>query len=156
MKKCINIATFFLFLVALPSIVSAEIDYPNYIKPEGYYHGNVNYIQICVHQGVITYLDTTSVVIKQFTPPVYQIAAITFYDNNGKLDYKTNIYKYVWSEYDADRVIFRKNPSDNNSWELLPRYDYAMYLWSDRRICEYLWWIAYRTEFWHHDYQSDY
>lgn len=153
MKKCINIATFFLFLITLPSIVSAEIDYPNYIKPEGYYHGNVNYIQMGTDRGIPMYLDIKSVVVKQFAPPVYQIAAIIFFDTNEKPKYHTLTYKYVWSEYDADRAILRKN---DNNWELVPRYNYSNAYRADRIICEYLWWIAYRTEFWHHDYQSSY
>lgn len=135
-----------------PQLVLAKVDFPPRLQRTdrgAYFNGNENYISVDMHQGVITYLDLTSVVVKQFAPPVYQIACVFFTDQAGQLRYSTATYKYVWSEYDADRVIFKKS-YDGSSWQKIPRYECPHVFSGDNLAVQYVWWIAYKTEFWNY------
>ena len=128
-----------------------------------HYNGNPNYPMIFNHQGVVVYVDKTSIAQQIYAPPFYRLAIAVFRSINGGTGPVEN-YHAVTFDYDYAHTEMNFNDKGSREWldplfeSERPNYGlmvmgeaafyieygikfYGRYMWKSKNTGEY------RTEF---------
>ena len=160
MKFTRALFVFLLYLIMIPAICLAS-DSKRPLPPWAQYtylNGNTNYVFLDIDRGIYSYLDVASVVIKRYDPPVYEISAIIVSNSPDKpeetLIFSTTTWKYIWSDYASDRVMFYKDDLYHPDWTSIdaPPSTTSATTTTCRPGGEMAWWISYRIDFWGNSY----
>ena len=134
--------------------VAASPELPSWIKSEQFRNMDSNYIRVGLQQGYEAYIKINTINVLEYSPPVYKIKGlIVTFDPKDRLTYEKSVtWRYVWSEYETDRRMFRLV---NNEWEEISLSNLCTANASSIVGGEIAWYVAYKMDFYGNPYHTD-